>query len=431
VAAAQRSGVIPLPFNEPQLASPSHPVNGEKYSYGYQVLASTPTASCPNPTKASAFQNGCALSTEPYDTFSGGNVDLRVPFIGYDPNSTQFKAVGVSAYDAFQTHAEKRMSHGVQVGASYTYSHTLDEQSDVGLFFTGDNPSDLRSSYASSDFDRTQIITFNYVFALPDLEHNKNLLSRFTNGWSLIGLTVLQSGQPFSIYDFSGSVGSQYFGNNIELINPILPLAPGVTPRQAKTGHSGAFFNSANPLSSSLDPSKFQIPLVNPGSQGVPNCDPSGGPGGGPLCDVYETNFVPGQRNIFRQSFQKRADISLQKTTQITERIATRYTFDVYNLTNTPSFDIPTNNITLNPNFGELGGSAGFGVAGDGAGTQVQPFASNAVATPSGTTTCAGASQNCAYQLYTPPGSKSNSLGVVKNTIGSPRIIQMSLHVNF
>ncbi len=426
-----RHSVIPLPFNEPALATPGHPVNGETSSYGYQVLASTPTASCPNPTSFSKFQNGCALSSEPYNTFSGGNVDLRVPFIGYDPNSTEFRAVGVSSYNAFQAHVEKRMSYGVQVGASYTFSHTLDEQSDVGLFFTGDNPSDLRSSYASSDYDRTHIIVFNYIFALPNLEHNHNLVSYFTNGWQLTGLTVLQSGQPFSIYDFSGSVGSQYFGNNIELINPVLPLAPGVKPNQAKTGHSGAFYTSTNPLTSSLDPTKFQIPLVNPGVDGVPACDASGGPGGGPLCDVYETNFVPGQRNIFRQSFQKRADISLQKITRITEGVSARYTFDIYNVTNTPSFDIPTNNITLNPNFGELGGSAGFGVAGDGSGNQVQPFASNSVATPSGTASCQGASQACAYQLYTTPGAKSNTLGVVKNTIGSPRIVQMSLHVVF
>ncbi len=420
-----RHGVIPLPFNEPQIATPGHPVNGETASYGYQVLASTPTASCPdpNPTNSKAFQNGCALSSEPYNTFSGGNVDLRVPFIGYDPNSTDFKAVGVSAYDSFQTHVEKRMSHGIQFGASYTYSHSLDEQSDVGLFFTGDNPSDLRSSYASSDFDRTHVVTFNYLFALPNLEHTHNLASYFTNGWSLIGLTVLQSGQPFSIYDFSGSVGGQYFGTNIELINPVLPLAPGVTPNQAKTGHSGAFFNSANSLTSSLDATKFQIPLVNPGVNGVPNCDASGGPGGGPLCDVYETNFVPGQRNIFRQAFQKRADVSLQKITQVTERLSARYTFDVYNLTNTPSFDIPTNNITLNPNFGELGGNE--------SGTQVQASGNSAVATPSGPANCVGGAQACAYELYTTPGAKSNSLGVVKNTIGSPRIIQMSLHFIF
>lgn len=30
--------IIPLPFNQPKIATPSRPVNGEIYSYGYQVL---------------------------------------------------------------------------------------------------------------------------------------------------------------------------------------------------------------------------------------------------------------------------------------------------------------------------------------------------------------------------------------------------------
>ena len=37
--------------------------------------------------------------------------------------------------------------------------------------------------------------------------------------------------------------------------------------------------------------------------------------------DPYETNFIDhGQRNIFRQTWQKRWDLSLSKMTQITER---------------------------------------------------------------------------------------------------------------
>ncbi len=56
------------------------------------------------------------------------------------------------------------MSHGIQVGASYTYSHALDEQSGLGLFYNGNNPLNLRSGYGSADFDRTHVINFNYVF---------------------------------------------------------------------------------------------------------------------------------------------------------------------------------------------------------------------------------------------------------------------------
>ncbi len=108
------------------------------------------------------------MANEPYDTFSGGNVDLRVPYIGYDPNSTTFETAGISSYDALQAQITKRMTHGVQVGASYTWSHTLDEQSDVGLFFTGDNPDNLRESYASADFDQTHTLTLQLPAAVAE-----------------------------------------------------------------------------------------------------------------------------------------------------------------------------------------------------------------------------------------------------------------------
>lgn len=46
---------------------------------------------------------------------------------------------------------------------------------------------------------------------------------------------------------------------------------------------------------------------------------------------------------------------------------------------------------------------------------------------PSGNAACSDNSQNGACELYSTPGAKSNNLGVVKDTIGSPRTIQMSL----
>jgi hypothetical protein len=166
---------------------------------------------------------------------------------------------------------------------------------------------------------------------------------------------------------------------------------------------------------------------VAPGDNGAPPCDTTtaggnAGPGGGPLCDVYETTFVPGQRNIFRQAPQKRADITIQKDVAIKERYNINYQFEVFNVTNTPSFDVPDNDITLNPDFSELNANEN--------GTQVQPKA-GAVTTPTGPSTCSGGSASCAYELYTTPGASSNKLGVVTNTIGSGRIVEMSLHFTF
>ena len=45
---------------------------------------------------------------------------------------------------------------------------------------------------------------------------------------------MAQSGEPYSIYDYSGSVGSLYFGTDDYIGNPIVPLKPGVTVPQAQ-----------------------------------------------------------------------------------------------------------------------------------------------------------------------------------------------------
>jgi hypothetical protein len=80
-----------------------------------------------------------------------------------------YKAEGVSNYNALQLNVQKRLSHGLIVTGSYTWSHTLDEQSGLGLFFTGNNPLEPHSAYASSDFDRTHILSVSYEYQFPNI----------------------------------------------------------------------------------------------------------------------------------------------------------------------------------------------------------------------------------------------------------------------
>jgi hypothetical protein len=364
-----RHQVIPVPFNQPGIATPSAPIHGESYSYGYTVEG---PPNCGYACSPINLPNG-----QPYRIdYEGGNVDHRVPYVGYAAESIDYKAAGIDAYNALTAHIEKRMGHGVQIAASYTYSHALDEQSGLGLFYNGNNPLNLRSGYGSADFDRTHVLNFNYVFQAPDLVHEHNALSYIANGWSLVGLTILQSGQPYSVIDYSGAVGSVFYSTYDGITNPIVPLAPGCTPKSAKTGKSGAFGDEA------LNPACFTVPLLAAGSYG----------GGIPSNDPYETGFTNGQRNIFRQSFQKRADASLVKMTKVTDRYMLKYTFDVYNLTNTASFDVPGNEVSQNENYNQF------------------PTQGTAPA-----------------DFYNAP----YGLGVVTHTIGSPRQIQMSLALSF
>ena len=150
-----RHEVVPLPFNQAQIASPTHPIHGQEFSYGYTVLD--------NNFNPLTLPNG---QGQMLATYEGGNIDLRVPYVGYSAESESYTAVGVSAYNALQAHLEKRLSHGLQAEVSYTYSHSLDDQSAMGLFYNGDNPLNLRDAYGNSDFDRRHVITFSYSYEM-------------------------------------------------------------------------------------------------------------------------------------------------------------------------------------------------------------------------------------------------------------------------
>jgi hypothetical protein len=188
-------------------------------------------------------------------------------------------------------------------------------------------------------------------------------------------------------------VGSIYYSTFDGITNPILPLATGCTKRNALTGASGAFYNINTGQGAALKQSCFSIPLIAPGTKGVPQGD------------YYETDFTSGQRNIFRQAFQKRADASLVKVTSFTERYSLKYTFDVFNLTNTSSFDVPGNEVSQNIDYN------GFPQTG------TTPL-------PTG---CNAQGQQSNSSFYNCP----TGLGIVSHTIGSPRQVQMSLQFVF
>lgn len=345
--------VLPIPFNQPLIATPENIVNGQMYSYG--------------------GVSPLSLDNEPISTNQyAGNAPIRVPYPGYDMNSVLYKAEGISNYNALQLQAHKRLSFGLQFTASYTWSHSLDEQSGLGLFFTGNNPLVPKSNYANSDFDQTHVFLINYTYQIPSPTKNQ-LLGTFINGWILGGQTVAQSGQPYSVYDFSGSVGSLYFGTSNYIGNPIVSLKPGVTPQQAQLqGTTGV--NAGKPV---LNASDFMPQFVAPGTNGVPPCDASG-------CDLYESLYGTTGRNIFRGPFQTRFDMMLAKQFQIKERFQLRFEADAFNIFNHPDFDAPNNNVTFFPNY---------------------------VGPPS-----------------IPP---QGSLGIIQHTIGSPRFLQLGLHLFF
>jgi hypothetical protein len=352
--------ILPVPFNQALLATPQNPVHGQIYSYG----GLSPLSGC----------GTGVLDLEPLcpPPYYAGNAEVRVPYLGYDMNSVQYEAEGISNYDALELQARKRFSNGLQFTATYTWSHALDEQSGLGLFVTGNNPLVPSANYASADFDQTHVFLINYSYTIPGLAKTK-ALGELINGWIIGGQTVAQSGQPYSVYDFSGSVGGLYYGTFDEISNPIVPLKAGVTSYQAQLqGTTGV--NAGKPV---LDANDFLPQFVAPGTNGVPPCDATG-------CDDYESLFGTTGRNLFRGPFQTRFDVSLAKQFTLSERFQLRFEADGFNIFNQPDFDTPNNDVVFFPNF--------FGP---------------------------------------PTVPPEGSLGTIQHTIGSSRFFQLGLHLMF
>jgi Carboxypeptidase regulatory-like domain len=438
-----RHAVIPYPLNEPGIATPTNPIHGETATYGFQVLNQN---SCGGPY----CEDYNSIAGEPWNTLDGGNTDFRAPYVGYSPNAADFKTVGTSAYDALETHLEKRLSHNFQVGASYTFSHTYDEQSGIGLFFTGSNPNDLRTSYAPSDFDRTHVFSANFQVISPNLVRPNTALAYVANGWHLDGIAILQSGEPYSLYEFYGAVGSVYFGSYPTLLNPVLPIKDPAHPKNALTGNSGSFRGAGGSYIPAIDPSQIDIHYLQPGQKGIPistGTDPQ---------DIYETDFAPGQRNLFRQSDQKRLDISLRKTFMVKNKVSLQYEFNVFNITNTTSLDVPQNQTQIRQNYACSNSATAASGGNNNCANQYVNYAqivtSNSAADQQSAltnldqlpyhngsgksttipTTLPEGTLSCSYATISGgcPNNGAN-FGSVTGTIGGSRAVTMGIHIQF
>ena len=122
---------------------------------------------------------------------------------------------GSSNYNALLTTLRKRFSNGLQFDFNYTYSHSIDNVSDVannyvlysfsgnGLVCELDN---LRTCRASSDFDSRHTINVNYIYDLPVgqgrhfLRNSPGWVNAIVGGWTTSSIITWRTGYPFTIH---------------------------------------------------------------------------------------------------------------------------------------------------------------------------------------------------------------------------------------
>ena len=147
-----------------------------------------------------------------------------------------------SNYNSLQVTLRKRISNGLQFDFNYTYSHSIDNVSEIAnnyVTYTGSGAGlvcdlqDLRVCRASSDFDARHVINFNYIYDLPvgrGRHFGRNMsraLDAVIGGWTWSGIITGRSGYPFSAR--TGSFPTAFTLDSPALqVGPASNLKPGI-----------------------------------------------------------------------------------------------------------------------------------------------------------------------------------------------------------
>jgi hypothetical protein len=119
------------------------------------------------------------------------------------PNMKFLSPIATSVYNALDVNLTKRVTHGLQFTASYTWSKLMDNMQGTANQdgqFIAEEPLHPGSMWGPALFDVADVFHFSGIYHIPDFTSSKGFVSKLTNGWMTNGILSLQSGYPFSVY---------------------------------------------------------------------------------------------------------------------------------------------------------------------------------------------------------------------------------------
>ncbi|HEY6253865.1 MAG TPA: hypothetical protein VI685_28245, partial [Candidatus Angelobacter sp.] len=262
------------------------------------------------------------------------------PFAFFSPQYASLDAwssIGNSAYNSGQL-SLRHHSGGLSFDINYTYSKSIDVGSNAerisvfeGLGFSSQvinawAPKQLR---APSDFDATHMINANWVYELPVGKGKRfgggmsKIGEAFLGGWQISGLWRWSTGFPFDVYAFNN------WSTNWDLESYGV-----LTGSKPKTGQ----FIVAQ-AGGGTGPNVFKNPgVANPS-------DPNA------AVNQFRYSFPgeSGQRNELRGPGTFNIDMGLSKAWKFTESQNLKFSWEVFNVTNSARFDVGS--MTNNNNF--------------------------------------------------------------------------------
>jgi len=273
----------------------------------------------PYTTQVNGYQTVCEGCFAPFPY--GARADPRFGAV------TQLNTGANSHYNGLQTTAEKRLGHGLQVQANYTWSRCIDTVSNGGFlpFSAGGIlapiPGDLGRDRGPCDYDVRHNFTANYVYELPI--HVRGRLGPALNGWQVSGSVFWHSGIPFSV------LSAPYSANGNGVVNGSGPQFASVVPGVPLYEHT--------PIPGVTQPGTIQ--WLNPDAF-VSAVDPSTG-----ACAGGDTpkncQFGNLGRNALRGPDFTWSDLYVTKWFALNERARLRIDAQFFNLFNHANFGLP------------------------------------------------------------------------------------------
>jgi hypothetical protein len=276
-------------------------------------------------------------------TSTVANARLREPLLGASVTGYQLAdTIGDMKFNSFQATMRKTLSHGLTFQASYTFSRPFTTQNGPGAGPNLGDPLNTRQQYGMNAQYRPQRMVINYNYEIPT-GNMKGFAKVLLGGWSLAGVTTIQSGQFMYITD---SRGGGIYGMSGAIANVLsrAQMAPGATYADLSTESAGGLGNRLGGLSGGQGFFNRSALTTIPNAV-LPDGTVTNGTGwGNSGLGVIQG---PGQFNF---------DTTLSKNTRvggINEGAMLQFRAEFFNLFNHSQFNNPANNLALG-NFGQI-----------------------------------------------------------------------------
>ena len=179
--------------------------SGNPFAAGQPITS----ADCNSLSASGTLANGTPVTGQAATNLGiacGNDPNPSRPNVGFG-DLTRLEDQANSIYHAMQA-TVRRTVGDLTLSFAYTYSHSIDNSSDRydGAFV---NTYNLANNRASSNFDLRHNLAISYVYALPFFK-GSGLTHHVLGGWQVSGITIAQTGTPFSVTngtDFGDAAG--------------------------------------------------------------------------------------------------------------------------------------------------------------------------------------------------------------------------------